>query len=135
MVLPLRQLNPIHKKGAIKFCFVLLLFFFKKKNASFEQTAEWIIWLHFLHGYLKTCQGLHQRTCLALENFLNTAANHGWVVSKILNSRTSSLKVVSTAFLLVCFLSLKETTCETRKKISIIFTSIFFIFVLKKIKV
>ena len=31
-------------------------------------------------------------------------------------STLGKLKVVSTAFLLVCFLSLKESTCETRKK-------------------
>ena len=44
----------------------------------------------------------------------------------------SSLKVVSTTFILVCFFSLKESTCEARKNI-LYFTSKA-LFVLKKIK-
>ena len=43
-----------------------------------------------------------------------------------------SLKVVSATFLLVCFLSLKESTCETRKNV-FYFTSKA-LFVLEKIK-
>ena len=42
------------------------------------------------------------------------------------------LKVVSIAFLLVCFLSLKESTCETKKNV-FYFTSKA-LFVLEKIK-
>ena len=42
------------------------------------------------------------------------------------------LKVVSATFLLVCFLSLKESSCETRKNVSYFTTKDLFI--LKKIK-
>ena len=35
------------------------------------------------------------------------------------------LKVVSATFLLVCFLSLKESTCETRKKFLISLQKLF----------
>ena len=44
----------------------------------------------------------------------------------------ANLKVVSATFLLVCFLSLNESTCETRKNI-FYFTSKA-LFVLEKIK-
>ena len=44
----------------------------------------------------------------------------------------STLKVVSVTFLLVCFLSLNESTCQTRKNV-FYFTSKA-LFVLKKIK-
>ena len=48
------------------------------------------------------------------------------------NITRARLKVVPTSFLLVCFLSLKESTCETRKNI-FYFTSKA-LFVLEKIK-
>ena len=63
-----------------------------------------------------------------------------YFVSFLIGSQTSfiskpdssrDLKVVSATFLLVFFLSLKESTCETRKKFC--FTSKVF-FVLEKIK-
>ena len=38
-------------------------------------------------------------------------------MSNFYPSSISYLKAVSTTFLLVCFLSLKESTCETRKNI------------------
>ena len=44
----------------------------------------------------------------------------------------TSLKVVSTTFLLVCFLSINESTCQTRKN-AFYFTSKA-LFVLEKIK-
>ena len=50
------------------------------------------------------------------------------IVAHILNK----LKVVSATFLLVCFSSLKESTCETRKNV-FCFTSKA-LFVLEKIK-
>ena len=43
-----------------------------------------------------------------------------------------NLKVVSAAFLLVCFVSLKENTCETRK--NIYYFTLKALFVLQKIK-
>ena len=42
------------------------------------------------------------------------------------------LKVVSTTFLLVCFLSLKQTTCQTRK--NAFYLTSKSLFVLEKIK-
>ena len=43
------------------------------------------------------------------------------------------LLVVSTTFLLVCFLSQKQSTCETRKSVFYFSSKAFFVF--KKIKV
>ena len=51
---------------------------------------------------------------------------HGRIMSEL------CLKVVSTTFLLVCFLSLKKSTCQTRKNV-FYFTSKA-LFVLQKIK-
>ena len=50
---------------------------------------------------------------------------------KGVDRHNSTLKVVSTTFLQVCFLNLKESTCETRKNV-FYFTSIalFVLFVL-----
>ena len=67
---------------------------------------------------LKKC-----RRCIETEN--NT-------VFTVNNLHIISLKVVSATFLLVCFLSLNESTCQTKKK-KIYFTSKA-LFVLKKIK-
>ena len=52
--------------------------------------------------------------------------------SYMLQTQTESLKFVSTTFLLVCFPSLNESTCQTRKNV-FHFTSKA-LFVLEKIK-
>ena len=52
--------------------------------------------------------------------------------SRQLELISTSLKVVSTTFLLVCFLSINESTCQTRKN-AFYFTSKA-LFVLEKIK-
>ena len=46
--------------------------------------------------------------------------------------RTGGLKIVSATFLLVCFLSLNETSCQTRKNVFYFFSKA--LFVLEKIK-
>ena len=60
--------------------------------------------------YLELLNKLQKQTCRAVGHSLAASLEplaHG--------RNVASLKVVSTKFLLVCFVCLKESTCETRK--------------------
>ena len=51
---------------------------------------------------------------------------------KLAAGRRHVLKIVSATFLVVCFLCLKESTCETRKNVYFISKALF---ILEKIKI
>ena len=94
----------------------IIMFFQKKTFLIFWQTKTPKKFLIFQETELSYVSGnLETVLCFRKWNFLAT-----------------SLKVMSATFLLVCFLCLKESTCETRKNV-FCFTSKA-LFVLKTIK-
>ena len=67
-----------------------------------------------------------------LTTYLRSVSETLSVALKTTTSVLVTLKVVSTIFLLVCFLSLNESTCQTRK--SVFYFTSKALFVLEKIK-
>ena len=102
------------------------LTFSKLRLPKFKIFVSWSVFgkLQFtqLIGFLKKLQVCGKKPCEAffyLCFYLTKVKSFlvkGFYLNFVKKIKCESLKVVSATFLLVCFLNLKESTCETRKK-------------------
>ena len=114
----------VHQKGAFKRGRRLFIIFdlqggvyqreaFKKRGAFIRgfTVIESIIYMKGNLEQFIMAMNRHSRT------YLNQIIQYQFIIGTFVSQRSNYLNVLSATFLLVCFVCLKERTCETRKNI------------------